>query len=83
MPIVEYMLLKCPIRAPHPQMERSDWTLLTTSVLPLASSDMYVAIGQVQEYSEYAKQCFIISLKLLLVQFSILFKMEIFLNLVA
>jgi hypothetical protein len=51
MPIVEYMLLECPIRAPHPQMERSDWTLLTTSVSPLASSDMCVAIGQVQEYS--------------------------------
>jgi hypothetical protein len=45
------MLLECPIRAPHPQMGRSDWTLLTTSVSPLASSDMYVAIGQVQEYS--------------------------------
>jgi hypothetical protein len=32
-------------------MGRSDWTLLTTSVSPLASSDMYVAIGHVQEYS--------------------------------
>jgi hypothetical protein len=32
-------------------MGRSDWTLLTTSVSQLASSDMYVAIGQVQEYS--------------------------------
>jgi hypothetical protein len=51
MPIVEYMLLECPIRAPHPQMGRSDWTLLTTSVSLLASSDMYVATGQVQEYS--------------------------------
>jgi hypothetical protein len=45
------MLLECPIRAPHPQMGRSDWTLLTTSVSPLASSDMYVATGHVQEYS--------------------------------
>jgi hypothetical protein len=44
-------LLECPIRAPHPQMGRSDWTLLKTTVSPLASSDMYVAIGQVQEYS--------------------------------
>jgi hypothetical protein len=49
--IVEYMLLECPIRAPPPQMGRSDWTLLTTSVPPLASSDMYVATGHVQEYS--------------------------------
>jgi hypothetical protein len=48
---VEYMLLECPIRAPHPQMGRSDWTLSTTSVLQFVSSDMYVAIGQVQEYS--------------------------------
>jgi hypothetical protein len=45
------MLLECPIIAPHPQMGRSDWTLLTTSVSPLALSDMYVTIGQVQEYS--------------------------------
>jgi hypothetical protein len=45
------MLLECPIRAPHPQMGRSDWTLLTTSVSQLASSDMYMTIGQVQEYS--------------------------------
>jgi hypothetical protein len=51
MPIVEYMLLECPIKAQLPQMGRSDWTLLTTSVSLLASSDMYVAIGQVQEYS--------------------------------
>jgi hypothetical protein len=51
MPIVEYMLLECPIRAPHPQMGRSDWSLLTTSVSQLTSSDMYVAIGKVQEYS--------------------------------
>jgi hypothetical protein len=62
MQIVEYMLLECPIRAPHPRMGRSDWTLLTTSVSPLASSDMYVAIGQVQEYSAetkaYVKQTF-------------------------
>jgi hypothetical protein len=48
---MEYMLLECPIRAPHPQMGRSDWTLLTTSVSPLVSSDMYVATGHVQEYS--------------------------------
>jgi hypothetical protein len=48
---VKYMLLECPIRAPHPQMGRSDWTLLTTSVSPLASSDMYVTTGHVQEYS--------------------------------
>jgi hypothetical protein len=40
MPIVEYMLLECPIRAPHPQMGRSDWTLLSTIVSQLASSDM-------------------------------------------
>jgi hypothetical protein len=53
MPIVEFMLLECPIRATHPQMGRSDWTLLTSSVSPLASSDMYVATGQVQEYSVY------------------------------
>jgi hypothetical protein len=45
------MLLECPIRAPHPQMGRSDWTLLTTSVSRLALSDMYVATGHVQEYS--------------------------------
>jgi hypothetical protein len=51
MPIVEYMLLECPIRAPHSQMGRSDWTLLTTSVSPLASSDMCVATGHVQECS--------------------------------
>jgi hypothetical protein len=44
-------LLECPIRAPHPQMGRSDLTLLTTGVSPLAPSDMYVATGQVQEYS--------------------------------
>jgi hypothetical protein len=54
MPIVKYMLLECPIRAPHPQMGRPDWTLLTTSVSQLALSDMYVAIRQVQEYSECA-----------------------------
>jgi hypothetical protein len=54
MPMVEYMLLECPIRAPHPQMGHSDWTLLTTSVSPLASSDMCVAIGQVQEYSVWS-----------------------------
>jgi hypothetical protein len=51
MPIVEYMFLECPIRAPHPQMGRSYWTLLTTSVSALESSDMYVATGHVQEYS--------------------------------
>jgi hypothetical protein len=51
MPIVEYMLLECLVRAPNPQMGLSAWTLLTTSVSPLASSDMYVATGQVQEYS--------------------------------
>jgi hypothetical protein len=32
-------------------MGRYDWTLLTTSVSPLVSSDMYLATGQVQEYS--------------------------------
>jgi hypothetical protein len=51
MPRMGYMLLECPIRASHPQMGRSDWTLLKTSVSPLVSSDMYVATGQVQEYS--------------------------------
>jgi hypothetical protein len=42
-------------RAPHLQMGRSDWTLLTTSVSPLASCDIYVATGQVQEYSAAAQ----------------------------
>jgi hypothetical protein len=32
-------------------MGHSDRTLLTTSVSPLASSDIYVATGHVQEYS--------------------------------
>jgi hypothetical protein len=42
-----HVAIECLIRAPHPQMGRSDWTLLTTSVSPLAFSDMYVAIGHV------------------------------------